>query len=233
MIRLSDKIKISVVIPAYNEEKWLPGVLAALHNGIRKPDQIIVVDNASTDNTATLARSWGADVVFCEEPGVALARQAGLEAAWGDWIATTDADSRPSQHWLSALERAILSPTKPQALYGPLAFFDVNPFQKWTSEQLYRIFLRTTTLCRRPMLAGANSAFSHEHAIRVGGYPNLHVGEDIALGKALTREGRSNYVRDALVWTSARRMKEIGWFQFLTLHLRNLSGQQIEYFHRT
>ena len=80
---------ISVVIPAYDEEKYLPRSLASLDSQTypRPRFEVIVVDNASTDRTAEIARAHGARVVREERKGVGRARQSGAEAAQGEIIA--------------------------------------------------------------------------------------------------------------------------------------------------
>ena len=98
----------SVIIPARNEAETLPALLLALKAQRLQPTEIIVVDNASSDATAQVAAGHGARVLHCAERGVAHARQMGLEAATGEWIATTDADSVPESDWLWALDQAAL-----------------------------------------------------------------------------------------------------------------------------
>ena len=85
-------MRFSVVVPARNEVARLPALLHALREQRLAPFEVIVVDNASRDGTGDAARAIGARVVTCRRPGVAFARQAGLEAATGDWIASTDAE---------------------------------------------------------------------------------------------------------------------------------------------
>ena len=74
-------MKVSVVIPAYNEEKYIVDCLKALSNQTIAPDEVIVVDNNSTDKTASLARQAGAKVITVLEPGITPARTAGFNAA--------------------------------------------------------------------------------------------------------------------------------------------------------
>jgi glycosyltransferase involved in cell wall biosynthesis len=79
---------VSLVIPAYNEEEYLPLCLES----IKKQDyteqyEVIVVDNASTDDTARIALDWGAKVVYESKRSPACARQKGVEAATGEIIA--------------------------------------------------------------------------------------------------------------------------------------------------
>ncbi|MFC6665214.1 glycosyltransferase family 2 protein [Deinococcus radiopugnans] len=114
----------SVIIPARNEAAYLPLTLRALEAQRKAPAEVIVVDNGSTDSTVAVAQAWGARVLHCTRPGVARARQWGLEAARSPWIATTDADSLPSPQWLQRLDAA--TPGR-AALYGPMGFCGVAP----------------------------------------------------------------------------------------------------------
>jgi glycosyltransferase involved in cell wall biosynthesis len=219
-------VDFSVVIPARNEEAYLPGALEALAAQRLTPYEVVVVDNGSTDRTAEIARAWGARLIACPEPGVARARQRGLEAARGSWVATTDADSRPSPGWLEALSRRAEGAI---ALYGPLRFYGVSPLEAWFSEWGYRLFLRGMSLLGQPNLAGANMAFRREVALQLGGYPLVPAREDVLLGLALARQGPVRYVSEALVLTSARRLKN-GWVPFLLQQLRSLRGKTEGYF---
>jgi glycosyltransferase involved in cell wall biosynthesis len=82
-------LKISVVIPCYNEEDGIRTVYEGMPSYV---DEVVVVDNNSTDRTAEVARSLGARVVFQPRKGYGAAYQAGLPAATGDIIATLDGD---------------------------------------------------------------------------------------------------------------------------------------------
>jgi glycosyltransferase involved in cell wall biosynthesis len=99
-------VKISIIIPAFNEEKLLPGTLASLqvasHSFAKRgwETEIIVCDNNSTDRTAELARAGGAQVVFEPVNQMSRARNSAAAAATGDWFIFVDADSRPSAELL-------------------------------------------------------------------------------------------------------------------------------------
>jgi glycosyltransferase involved in cell wall biosynthesis len=82
-------LSVALVIPAHNEELGLPRVLGSVPEGV---DEVIVVDNGSTDRTAEVAASLGARVVPEPRKGYGSAYMAGLAAASSDVIATSDAD---------------------------------------------------------------------------------------------------------------------------------------------
>ena len=97
-----ETVKISIVVPAFNEERLLSQSLAQMKSAagvfVRQgwEVELIVCDNNSTDRTAEIARSAGALVVFEPVNQIARARNRGAAAATGDWLIFVDADSQPS-----------------------------------------------------------------------------------------------------------------------------------------
>ena len=87
-------MKISAVIPAYNAEKHIARAIGSVFAQTRPADEIIVVDDGSTDATAEVVRSYGDKVVFIqqENAGASVARNTGIEVANGDWITFLDCD---------------------------------------------------------------------------------------------------------------------------------------------
>lgn len=101
--------KISVIIPAYNEQKNIKKVikLAKKNNNV---DEIIVVDNNSTDETASYARDEGATVVVCKEQGKGYAIEKGLKEATNEIIVFIDADiNNYSQNVIETLSEPIIN----------------------------------------------------------------------------------------------------------------------------
>ena len=95
-------MKISIVVPAFNEEKLLPSTLRSIQAALGAftrlgwGTELVVCDNNSTDRTAEVARAGGASVVFEPVNQIARARNAGASVATGDWLIFVDADSQPS-----------------------------------------------------------------------------------------------------------------------------------------
>ncbi len=92
--------RYAIVIPAYNEEAYLPATLAAARRAMAAqgerfgPGELIVVDNNSSDRTAELARDLGADqVVFEAHNQIARARNTGAAATQAEWLVFLDADT--------------------------------------------------------------------------------------------------------------------------------------------
>lgn len=128
---------ISVVIPSRNDAVMLQSCLAALARQSRPADQIIVVDNGSTDNTADICAAAGVTRIEHSLPGIAGTSAAGFDAACSDILARLDADSRPPEDWLARIE-TILGPAGPLTLVtGPGDFYGHNRLVCWLGRVLY------------------------------------------------------------------------------------------------
>lgn len=130
-------VTISVVIPSYNDAHFLAAALDALASQLRQADEIIVVDNASTDDTAEVARVAGARIIVEPLHGIWPAASAGYDAASGDLIARLDADSVPPVDWLAHIEAEFVLSPELGVLTGPGEFYDCNPIVAALGESLY------------------------------------------------------------------------------------------------
>lgn len=201
---------ISVVVPARNAEDVLPDLIAALGNlRCRQRWELIVVDDASTDSTGTLARESGARVVRLEtQSGPAESRNAGIAAARAPLIAFTDADCQPAPEWLSELAAALG--------HADIATGPVVPVPGAAGGAFART-LRITE--ESPLFETANLAVTRDMAERVGGFEAFapsatggctglrpavgqgHFGEDAVFGWRARRLGaRTAFVDGALVY---------------------------------
>ncbi len=107
VIRSTDqKLTVSVVVPAYNAAATLPACLRALRQQTHMPDEIIVVDDGSTDTTPDIAKGHGVGLLSTRgKSGPAIARNLGALSARSDIVAFTDADCEPAPDWLEELIR--------------------------------------------------------------------------------------------------------------------------------
>ena len=98
-------VKISIIVIAYNEEKMLPLCLNSLMDldYLNKDLEIIVVDNASTDETARIVKRYPVRYVFESHKNRAKARNKGIEVAQGEFVAFLDADCVARKDWLRRL----------------------------------------------------------------------------------------------------------------------------------
>jgi glycosyltransferase involved in cell wall biosynthesis len=185
-------MKLSVIIPAYNEEKLLPGCLArvaaaiAANAGADWSAEVIVCDNNSRDRTAELARQAGVRVVFEPVNQIARARNAGASVAVGDWLLFIDADSYLHPQTLAELLQVIRQGKC--AGGGCLVGLDEAPLSGRALVGLWNLMSRTLRW------AAGSFVFCRAEAFRgVGGFSlDLYAAEEIAFSVALRRWARSH-----------------------------------------
>ena len=116
---------ITVIVCAHNEERTLPACLHSLLAQTRPPDELLVINNASTDETGATARQV-ANVRVVDEPrkGLVVARETGRVEARGNLLVYVDADCRPPLTWLERIERHFDRDPDLVALSGPYRFYD-------------------------------------------------------------------------------------------------------------
>ena len=130
---------VTVVIPCRNDAEFLDACLRALAAQTHRPDRVIVVDNASSDASAEVARSHGADVIEERVVGIWPAASTGYDAARGssDIIARLDADSRPHPDWIARVVRAFVSDPGLGVLTGGAEFYGASPMVNYLGEHWY------------------------------------------------------------------------------------------------
>jgi len=230
-------MRLSFVVPAYNEEAYLPACLESILSQIDSrltnlpPDtcEIIVVNNASTDRTGEVALRYPG-VIVVDEPrkGLTFARQAGFAASTGDLIANVDADSRLTSGWVTKVlttfaaseAEALTSPDthRPLAAFsGPLVYYDLTPRQRrlvhifymtaWTTYAINRYILRVGS-----MVQGGNFVVSRASLEAIGGFNTAisFYGEDTDIARRLNDVGEVRFTFDLKMSSSARRLKSEG-----------------------
>jgi glycosyltransferase involved in cell wall biosynthesis len=200
---------LSIVIPALNEEKYLPDCLLSLKNQDWHGEiEIIVVDNGSTDNTSAVAAGHGARVIACATRGVAYARQAGAEQARGDVIVQVDADTVYPRRWLGQIADHFAKHPDSAAVAGRYQYAD--PARWAPLEGVVRKLLNGAgnALFGRPLwVSGANFAFRRAAFERAKGYdPRSFQPDQWGIARRLSRFGRIAYDDKSVVTTSSRRV---------------------------
>jgi glycosyltransferase involved in cell wall biosynthesis len=231
-------MKVSIIVPAYNEEKLIPETLQQIFDARAAFEErgwmseVIVCDNNSSDRTAELARAAGAQVVFEPVNQIARARNSGARAARGEWLIFIDADSHPNRELFSDVAKQI---QRGDCLAGG-SVVRLDRYYFW-----YGLFTRIWNLISRSgrYLAGSfifceAAAFRH-----VGGFgQELYAAEELELSlklkKLAAETGRRIVIlhRHPLV-TSARKaqlysMREYLWFLARTILVggRNLKNRE-------
>ena len=218
-------MKVSVVIPAYNEEKSLAATLERVC-ALDYPDfEVIVVDNASSDRTGEIARQFPVKVVREEKKGLLHARERGRTEATGELIANIDADCLPAADWLSEGVRRFRHDGI-VAVSGPYYYFDGSPAfrtssffaQKYVYAAMSRLML---ALKGQGILIGGNNLIRASALAETGGYDTSIVfyGEDTTTARKISRKGKVVFSPAFVMPTSARRFQDEGMLRITGLYL--------------
>ncbi|MBP9211385.1 MAG: glycosyltransferase family 2 protein [Bacteroidetes bacterium] len=203
---------VSIVIPAWNEERTIARTLYSLSRIRTKyPTELIVVNNNSNDNTQQILDICGVRSIQEPRQGIAQARQTGLLAAKGRYILCGDADTLYPAEWVDIMMEE-LQQDGVAAVWGKHSFVPAGSMHRSTFiiyEFIKQLLYRFRGI-RRPYLnaMGANVGYRKEIAFRVGGYDiTARRGSDGRLAMAMFAHGRITAARSrrATVWTDARR----------------------------
>ncbi len=187
------EIIYSVIIPAYNEEKLLADCLDSLKTataGIESQTELIVVDNASTDKTAEIARQNGAKVVFEPHRQIARARNAGADKAQGRYLFFIDADTTISSNLFNEAHRKLES----GKIIGGGARVEFSRQPRGLALFLLKFW---TMLSKTLKLAAGCFIFCQACAFKeVGGFDTrLYASEELNLSAKLKSLGRKRKMR--------------------------------------
>lgn len=208
---------ISVIIPAYNEEKLISPCLESVKNqSYKAPYEIIVVDNNSIDKTVEITKKYNVKVVGEKQQGVIFAKQKGLMSAKGDIVAILDADSIAPPNWLNQISQS-LTASAVVAVAGPFKIYDGPKYHQLTGEVLQKIAYFFYCLLGHPIhVCGGNIAYRKETALSFGGYDiSKHAGEDeFGILEKLLKCGKVVFNPKMVIKTSGRRANG-GFWQLL------------------
>lgn len=228
-------MRISFVIPAYNEEQRLPQCLAALKRELERTEcaaEVIVVNNASTDRTGELARgyTW---IRVVDEPrkGLVRARHAGLVASTGELIANVDADTLLPEGWLATVLKEFARDEKLAALSGPFIYYDLPLFQR-ALVRIFYVFGYLSHLVSQhifhtgAMLQGGNFIVRRTYLERAGGFDTSieFYGEDTDVARRISKVGKVKWTFRLPMYASGRRLAREG---IITMGVRYAAN----YFH--
>jgi glycosyltransferase involved in cell wall biosynthesis len=207
-------VRFSVVIPAFNEARYLPRSLSSLRQASLaltdsfpgEVPQVVVVDNASTDHTAAVAREFGVEVVNEPRSGIALARNAGARNARGDVLVFIDADYRVLPSFFTRLARRYDADPEMAAAGVRVALepAEADPITRSLSYAGLTLLRKTTNM------SFGVATFRSECFQQLGGYDErLYAMEDVEILRRLAGSpyrGSKQYsvVTEVLVLASAR-----------------------------
>ncbi|WP_133500887.1 glycosyltransferase [Cognatilysobacter terrigena] len=204
---------LSFVVPAHDEAPRLPATLEALHAAAVAcgvPYEIVVVDDASRDGTADVARACGAHVVRVEHRHIAATRNAGARAAGGPVLVFVDADTLVPPGTVAAALAAVGDGAVGGG--GRVRFEGGRPLRHRIALAAGLALVRLTRIAPGCFLFCTREAF-----VATGGFDERwYAGEDVAMSRALAKVGRFVLLREP-VWTSARKLETFSPGEHLVL----------------
>ncbi len=214
-------MKVSVVIPAHNEEKGIAHTLRAILAQDYPDYEVIVVDNASSDRTREVAAGFPVIVVRESRKGLLWARERGRKEAKGDIIANIDADCVPDTDWLSRGVRHFTNDRLGtiSAISGPYDYHDAKwffrNFSLLTQKYIYRtvsIILQLPFIKKGAVLIGGNNMIRASVLRKTNGYNTslTFYGEDTDTAVRVANYGRVIFSPKLIMKTSARRFHNEG-----------------------
>jgi len=220
-------MKLSVVIPAHNEEKDIAHTIQAVLAQDYSDFEIIVVDNASTDRTTEIALQFPIKVVRESRKGLLWARECGRKNATGEIVVNIDADCLPEKNWLSRgvagfKNSGIVAVTGPYDYYdGDAVFRTISLLSQKHIYHAVSLFLQLPFVRRGAVLIGGNNFIRASALENAGGYNTALVfyGEDTDTAKRVSRYGKVFFDKKLIMKTSARRFKSEGTFKITVKYL--------------
>lgn len=218
-------MKLSFIIPAYNEE----GIIAACINSIipqlNKDDEVIVVDNNCTDNTALVAKKCGARVVKERKKGISHARNKGASVAGGDVLCFVDADGELKDAWAKHARQG-LKDKKVQAAIGINIFTHEKP-SKYLLYNSYTVvgysgLLLYKMVSGKTFLSGNNFAIRKDTFDKLGGFDPV-VAEDYWLSKKFwkLKHKKAVFNPKMIIRYSSRGFDTAGYYKTINLWIKS------------
>jgi len=214
--------KISVIVPAFNEEQRIRLCLNSIFEQTIAPKdyEVIVVDNNSTDKTAKIVREQFPQVRLIAEKkqGVVFARMAGIKKARGKIIAFTDADSVVSPYWLKNLFQAYEDPNI--VAVGGLS----NLEPKNNLVKLVEPVLNAVSPALK-LMSGCDLSFRKDAYKKAGGFsPKINFNEDFYISLKIKKTGKVLILKNRGVSTSSRRYTPKDFFPYAARAIINITS---------
>jgi len=207
-------MKISVVIPVYNEEKYINNCLDSLMKQEEKPDEIIVVDNNCTDQTIFIVKKYkNIKIIKEKKQGITPARNVGFNAASGDILIKCDADSILPADWVKTIKKILSADNSIMAITQPVIFYDIPLFGKMTGFMIGlfyvylfipRLFIGSYPLVGPALIITKKAWNQVKNEVCLD---DKLVHEDIDLSFHIKKYGKIYLNKSSVVKSSGRRIK--------------------------
>ncbi|VVB56751.1 Glycosyltransferase AglE [uncultured archaeon] len=214
--------KVSVIIPALNEEKNIEATLKSVrHQDYGGEIELIVADGHSSDRTVSISKKYCNQVVEETTHTIAAGRQAGARVSHGELLLYTDADTLVDQQWVRRMVAAF-EDKRVGAVYGFAQPRDTGwlEFYLIGGSALIAAFL--LNFIGLDYVSGNNLAIRKTVFDKIGGFNiYLRTGEDTDIVQRARKVSQARFAADAVVHYSMRRIREWGYPKYLWFHTKN------------
>jgi glycosyltransferase involved in cell wall biosynthesis len=222
-------LKISLIIPAHNEEKEIGECLkSVIKNAEGLFSEIIVVDNVSTDRTAQLASGFpGVKVVREEAKGITRARQRGFMESKGDVLAFIDADNRMPEGWSEQISQSFQNDPNLGSLSGPYLYYDLPEWQQFLVKLYWYFLAQLAHLITGSVIVGGNVAMRRSVLEKMNGFDTSinFYGEDTDSGRRAKKFGKVKFSLEFKMYSSGRRLSQQGLFKTAYIYIINFLSE--------
>jgi glycosyltransferase involved in cell wall biosynthesis len=204
---------VSLVIPAYNEEKYIGACLDSVFATGANFYEIVVVDNGSTDGTNKIVSTYeNVRVIYEEKKGVMHARQRGIDETRGDIVAFIDADTKMISGWYEQITEKFSKDLILATLSGPYIYEDISFLTKFLVWIFYYLIVLPVYYILGYTAIFGNFAIRRSVLDKMGGLDKsiLFYGDDTDTVRRAHRFGKTIFSMDFKIVTSPRRFKEEG-----------------------
>ncbi|MDW8033751.1 MAG: glycosyltransferase family A protein [Nitrososphaerota archaeon] len=221
--------KISVVIPTFNEEKYIERLLISLCNQTipREDYEIIIVDGGSTDRTIEICRKYADKIVMQETPTVGGARNNGVKYAEAELVFTTDADCIVTPNLLERIINIFNNNPQVVMIYGVVTPLE-RRFRYAFLLELNNAFVKILYRLRIYLSVGSIIAFRKHHFEMVKGFPTVGAGDDYGFSFRMRRVGEVMLDETLRVYFSMRRYEKYGFAKSFYEWLYNVFSELLK-----
>ncbi|MGH8400271.1 MAG: glycosyltransferase family 2 protein [Gammaproteobacteria bacterium] len=228
-------MRMTIAIPAYNEQDYLPAclehVLADVGRcGVADSIEVLVVDNASTDHTSLVAESFpGVRVVRETTKGLTHARQRALTEAHGEILAFVDADTRMPAGWIARVLKTFDADSGVVCVSGPYIYYDSSRFERALIFIYWACLAMPVYWLTRYMAVGGNFAAERDALHTIDGF-DLNIafyGEDTNIARRLAQVGKVKFLMRLRMPTSPRRLHSEGLWTTAFKYVANFLSEVV------
>jgi glycosyltransferase involved in cell wall biosynthesis len=212
-------MRISVIVPTYNEGGTIRKCLEALRNQTFKDYEIVVVDGHSKDNTVEVAKKYADKILFDEGRGAGAARNLAVRAVDSEIVAFVDGDTTVPKNWVETVDKVFKKGVVGAG--GPLFPEGGGLLDKLIFSLCADLIRRISSALGSHQFSGANCAYSREAFLKAGGFrEGFGMLDDADLSMRMKKFGREKFEPELYAVTSIRRSKQRGHFKTVKEYLQ-------------